>query len=89
MSVHKQSVSFADAAFSYAKDRVDQSDYPNVSAAVSRELVCDRALRERDAALLAAEVKRRAELPPNQWEKVANPSVFMSDAWAFLDDLDL
>ncbi|OOY22473.1 hypothetical protein BMI91_19520 [Thioclava sediminum] len=40
-----------------------------------------------DAEPLAAEVKRRAELTPDQWEHVASPADFTSDARAFLDDL--
>lgn len=89
MGVHKQSVSFTDAAFAYAKELVDRGDYPNVSAAVSGELARARAVRERDAALLAAEVRRRAALPPDQWEPVEDPADFTSDARAFLDGLKL
>lgn len=38
MGVHKQSVSFTEAAFAYARELVERGDYPNVSAAVSGEL---------------------------------------------------
>lgn len=60
-----------------------------MSAAVSGELARARAVRERDAVLLAAEVKRRVELPPDQWETVTDPAEFTSDARAFLNELVL
>lgn len=88
MGVRKQSVSFTDAAFAYAKELVERGDYPNVSAAVSGELARARALRARDSALLEAEVRRRVELPLDQWEPVANPAAFTMDARAYLADLD-
>ena len=70
MGVHKQSVSFTDSAFAYARELVDRGEYPNVSAAVSGELARAKAARDRDAALLEAEVARRLALPPDQWEPV-------------------
>ena len=72
MGVHKQSVSFTDAAFAYAKELVERGDYPNVSAAVSGELARARSAREREAALLEAEVQRRLALPLDQWEPVGS-----------------
>lgn len=68
MSVHKQSVSFTDAAFAFARELVDRGEYPNISAAVSGELARARAARERDSAIFEAEVKRRLALPLDQWE---------------------
>ena len=86
MGVHKQSVSFTEAAFAYARELVDRGDYPNVSAAVSGELARARAARGREQALLEAEVRRRLKLPPDQWEPVAGVEDFTADARAFLAD---
>jgi antitoxin ParD1/3/4 len=82
MGVHKQSVSFTEAA--YAKELVDRGDYPNVSAAVSGELARAKAAREREQALLAAEVRRRLQVPTNQWEPVAGITDFTADTRSFL-----
>ena len=87
MGVHKQSVSFTDAAFAYAKELVDRGDYPNVSAAVSGELARARAARERDHMLLEAEVRRRLQLPADQWEPVSTAADFTADARSFLAEL--
>lgn len=70
MGVHKQSVSFTEAAFAFARELVDQGEYPNVSAAVSGELARAKAVRERDRTLLDAEVERRLRLPLSRWEPV-------------------
>lgn len=67
MTARKQSVSFTDAAFAYAEALVAAGEYPNVSAAVSGELVRAKAQRDREATLLAAEVERRLALPPDEW----------------------
>ncbi len=80
MSVHKQSVSFTDAAFTFARDLVDAGEYANVSAAVSGELARAKAVRDRDRALLEAEVQRRLALPPDQWEPVAPLESFTAQA---------
>lgn len=88
MGVHKQSVSFTDAAFAYAKELVDRGDYPNVSAAVSGELARARASRERDQALLEAEVRRRLELPLDQWEPVGGLDDLFAQAYARIDELE-
>lgn len=80
MSVHKQSVSFTDAAFAFARDLVEAGEYPNVSAAVSGELSRAKAARDRDRVLLEAEVQRRLALPPDQWEPVAPLDSFTSRA---------
>lgn len=84
MGVHKQSVSFTEAAFTYAKELVDHGDYPNVSAAVSGELARARAAREREQTLLEAEVRRRLQVPTDQWEPVTSVADFTADARAFL-----
>lgn len=70
MAVRKQTVSFTEPAFDYARRLVDAGEYPNISAAVSGEMVRARAARESQATLLAAEVERRLALPLDQWEPV-------------------
>lgn len=89
MGVHKQSVSFTDAAFAYAKELVDRGDYPNMSAAVSGELARARQLREQEQALLQAELQRRLALPLDQWEPVGSVEALTSGAFARIDDLEL
>ena len=84
MGVHKQSVSFTEAAFEYAKELVDRGDYPNVSAAVSGELARARAAREREQTLLETEVQRRLQVPVDQWESVTDVADFTADARVFL-----
>lgn len=80
MTVHKQSVSFTEAAFAFARELVDAGEYPNVSAAVSGELARAKAARERERTLLDAEVQRRLALPPDQWEPVAALGAFTWNA---------
>ena len=70
MGIHKQSVSFTDAAFAHLQALVEAGEYPTVSAAVSGEIARARASRARDDAVLQAEVQRRLAVPPNQWEDV-------------------
>ena len=84
MGVHKQSVSFTEAAFAYAKELVERGDYPNVSAAVSGELARARVARERERTLLETEVRRRLQVPVDQWEPVIDVTDFTADARAFL-----
>ena len=74
MSARKQSVSFTEAAFAFAEDLVRSGEYPNVSAAVSGELVRARAAREAERALLEAEVARRLSLPIDEWVPLGDPS---------------
>ena len=57
MTVHKQSVSFTDAAFAFARELVEAGEYPNVSAAVSGEMARAKAARDRERALLDVEVQ--------------------------------
>lgn len=80
MSVHKQSVSFTDAAFAFGRELVEAGEYPNVSAAVSGEMARAKAARERKRTLLEAEVQRRLALPPDQWEPAAALCDFTSSA---------
>jgi Arc/MetJ-type ribon-helix-helix transcriptional regulator len=89
MGVHKQSVSFTDAAFACAGGLVERGEYPNVSAAVSGELARARVSRQRDQALLEAELRRRLALPLDQWEPVGSLEDFTADARAYLDTLEL
>ena len=51
MGVHKQSVSFSDTAFAFARELVESGEYPNISAAVSGEMARARAARERERVL--------------------------------------
>lgn len=84
MGVHKQSVSFTDAAFAFARELVESGEYPNISAAVSGEMARARAAREKERALFEAEVQRRLNLPLDQWEPLGSPEELTSDARAHL-----
>lgn len=84
MAVHKQSVSFTDTAFAFARELVDAGEYPNVSAAVSGELARAKLIRDREQALFEAEVQRRLALPLDQWELLSDPAAFTSEARAAL-----
>ena len=87
MGVQKQSVSFTDAAYSYAKELVEAGEYPNVSAAVSGELAKAKADRDRERSLLEAELERRRSLPLNQWEPAGDAAGTTVGARAHLDAL--
>jgi antitoxin ParD1/3/4 len=84
MGVHKQSVSFTDTAFSFARELVESGEYPNISAAVSGEMARARVARERERALFEAEVQRRLSLPLDVWEPVRTGAALTSDARAHL-----
>lgn len=84
MGVHKQSVSFTDAAFAFARELVERGEYPNISAAVSGEMTRARLAREREQALFEAEVQRRLTLPLDAWEPVRPGDTLTSDARAHL-----
>lgn len=84
MGVHKQSVSFTDTAFDFARQLVESGEYPNVSAAVSGELARAKAGRDRERALFDAEVQRRLALPLDQWEPVGGIESLTMDARAHL-----
>lgn len=84
MTAHKQSVSFTDAAFTFARELVEADEYPNVSAAVSGEMARAKAARERELPLLEAEVQRRLALPPDQWEPLAAIGTFTFNAREYL-----
>jgi len=85
MSVHKQSVSFTDTAFAFARELVESGEYPNISAAVSGEMARARAARERERALFEAEVQRRLALPLDAWEPIGTTDSFTADARAHLE----
>ncbi len=70
MTVRKQSVSFTESAFAFARQLVEEGEYANVSAAVSGELARAKAIRDRERLLLGAEVERRLRLPTDQWMPV-------------------
>ena len=84
MSVHKQSVSFTDAAFNFARELVESGEYPNISAAVSGEMARARAARERERLIFEAEVQRRLALPLDAWEPVRTGESITSGARAQL-----
>ncbi|SMD14293.1 hypothetical protein [Primorskyibacter flagellatus] len=84
MSVQKQSVSFTDTAYAFAKELVEAGEYPTVSAAVSGELAKAKAEREREHAVLEAELKRRLSLPLDQWDPVGEATGVTQGARAHL-----
>ena len=87
MSARKQTVSFTEAAFAYARGLVAAGEYPNVSAAVSGEMARAKAARERQAAMAVAEIERRLALPLDQWEPVGELSEVTREARSRLDEL--
>lgn len=84
MGVHKQSVSFTDTAFAFARALVDSGEYPNISAAVSGEMVRAKAARDRESALFAVEVQRRLALPLDDWEPEGTLDSLTSETRAHL-----
>jgi antitoxin ParD1/3/4 len=87
MGVRKQSVSFTDAAFTFAQELVESGEYPNISAAVSGEMARARAAREQERLLFEAEVQRRLALPLDAWEPVQTGQSITSGARARLAHL--
>jgi len=87
MGVHKQSVSFTESAFAYARELVERGEYPNISAAVSGELVRAKAAKDRETALLEAEIQRRLSLPLDQWAPVGDLGDVTRGARRYLDSL--
>lgn len=84
MSVQKQSVSFTDTAYTFARELVEAGEYPNVSAAVSGELAKAKAERERERAVLEAELERRLALPLDQWDPVGDAAEVTASTRAHL-----
>lgn len=84
MGARKQSVSFTEAAFAFARELVESGEYPNISAAVSGELARARAARERERTLFEAEVQRRLALPPDSWEPVRTGETITTNAREYL-----
>ncbi len=84
MSVQKQSVSFTEAAYAFARELVEAGEYPNFSAAVSGELAKAKAERDRERSLFEAELERRLALPLDQWEPVGEAGTLTSSARAHL-----
>lgn len=87
MGVQKQSVSFTDAAYSYARELVEAGEYPNISAAVSGELAKAKADRDRERSLLEAELERRLSLPLDRWEPLGDVADVTAGARAHLDGI--
>ena len=86
VGIRRQSVSFTNAAYAYARALVEQGDYPTLSAAVSGELA--RARTSHDRALLEAEARRRLEVPLNQWVPVGDADDLTRGALARIDALE-
>lgn len=84
MPVLKQSVSFTEAAYAFAKELVEAGEYPTVSAAVSGELAKAKAERDRERSLLEAELERRLALPLDRWEPVGEAGTLTDGARAHL-----
>ncbi len=84
MSVQKQTVSFTDTAYTFAKELVETGEYPNMSAAVSGELAKAKAERAQERAMLEVELERRLSLPLDQWEPIGNASDITASARAHL-----
>ncbi len=87
MAVHKQSVSFTESAFAFARQLVEEGEYANVSAAVSGELARAEAIRNRERRLLEAEVERRLRLPADQWVPVGALDEVTRSARDYLQEL--
>lgn len=87
MAVHKQSVSFTESAFAFARQLVEEGEYANVSAAVSGELARAKAVRDRERLLLSAEVERRLRPPVDQWMPVGALDEVTRGARAHLQNL--
>lgn len=88
MGVHKQSVSFTESAFAFARELVESGEYPTISAAVSGEMTRARVAREKERALFEAEIQRRLNLPADQWEALSSAEDFTADARAHLATLE-
>ena len=71
MGVHKQSVSFSEDAYAFARELVESGEYPTVSDAVSGELERAKELRAWRQASLEAEMLRRLETPVEEWTPFA------------------
>ena len=84
MGVHKQSVSFSDSAFAFARELVESGEYPNISAAVSGEMARARAVREKERVLFEVEVQRRLALPLEAWEPIGTENNLTAEARAHL-----
>lgn len=86
MGVHKQSVSFSEDAYAFARELVESGEYPTVDEAVSGELERAKELRAWRQASLEAEVLRRLELPVEQWHR-GTVEDLMRDADEYLENL--
>jgi antitoxin ParD1/3/4 len=87
MAARKQTICFTEPAFAYARKLVDAGEYPDISAAVSGEMVRARAARDARAARLAAEVERRLALPIDRWEPAGELREITGEARARLAEM--
>ena len=88
MAGHKQSVSFTDSAFDYARGLVEDGEYPNVSAAVSGELTRAKAARDRDERVFEAELRSRLSLPTDQWQPIGDLGEVTDSPRSYLSELE-
>lgn len=88
MTTHKQSVSFTESAFDYARGLVEAGEYPNVSAAVSGELTKAKAARDRDERVFEAELRRRLSLPTDQWQPIGDLGEVTDGGRSYLVELE-
>ena len=86
MGVHKQSVSFSEDAYAFARELVESGEYPTVSDAVSGELERAKELRAWRQASLEAEVLRRLETPVEEWIE-GTVDDMMREADEYLEEL--
>jgi len=63
----KQTTSYTDEAFAFARELVEDGEFGSISAAASAALLRMKRARDAEARLLEAEVLRRAQLPPDQY----------------------
>jgi Arc/MetJ-type ribon-helix-helix transcriptional regulator len=75
----KQTTSYTDEAFAYARELVEGGEFGSISAAASAALLALKRAREAEARLLEAEVLRRAQLPPDAYVEW-RPGLLL-DAW--------
>lgn len=88
MGVHKQSVSFSEDAYAFARELVESGEYPTVDEAVSGELERAKELRAWRQASLEAEVLRRLELPVEEWVPFTDGSDLTRKAREYLQRLE-
>ena len=63
----KQTTSYTDEAFAFARELVEGGEFGSISAAASAALLHMKRARDAEARLFEAEVLRRAQLPADQY----------------------